>query len=400
MRSVAGFSLTLASLFLAVVAVLIQAPALFYMGTALFVLIAGSNLQAYLAVRGLRFERLPVGSVRVGDLVTVEINVISEYKIRRPLVTITDRLPARLKNSTVTPSLPIAPGYDLPIATMYQFRANRRGRYRWTGLTVVGSDALGLVVKRHKYETTPVVLTVVPRPIPVNVDLPMASGWGISEAESGQTRGAGIEPRGIREYTFGDSLRHVHWPSTARTGKLLVKEFEAGTHAAASFIIQRTAGTEIEGKVLSLLDLMSGHALFLAEVFLQQGARVTFPGLDSGGESGLPSERAAEIAESLAVMDDDIPASVAQGVLESVPELPTGSVLFVMMAVADPELPAAIASASSRGVTISPLIYDAMILNPKFEGKNAADAAYVSRLRSVGTVPLLMPANEEAGIGN
>jgi hypothetical protein len=145
---------------------------------------------------------------------------------------------------------------------------------------------------------------------------------------------------------------------------------------------------------------MSGHALFLAEVFLQQGARVTFSGLDSGGESGLPSERAAEIAETLAVMDDDISASVAQGVLESVPELPIGSVLFVMMAVADPELPGAIASAASRGVTISPLIYDALALNPKFDGKNAADAAYVSKLRAVGTMPILMPTNEEAALGN
>ena len=395
MRSVAGFSLTLASLFLAVVAVLIQAPALFYMGTALFVLILGSNLQAYLAVRGLKFERLPVGSVRVGDTVTVEVNVSSEYKIRRPLITVIDRLPAKMKNAHPTPSLPIAPAYDLPIATMYQFRANRRGRYRWSGLTVVGSDALGLVVKQHRYETEPVTLTVVPRPIPVSIELPMASGWGISEAESGQTRGAGIEPRGIREYTFGDSLRHVHWPSTARAGKLLVKEFEAGTHAAAAFIIQRQKGTEVQGKVLSSLDLMSGHSLFLAEIFLKQGAKVTFPSLDDGSTSGVPSERAAEIAESLAVMSDDIDTSVAEEVLATIPELPMGSVVFVMLTVADPDLPAAIASAAGRGVTVCPLVYDAAAMDTRYKGKNAADESYIRRLRAVGCAPILMPTHEE-----
>ncbi len=395
MRSVAGFSLTLASLFLAVVAVLIQSPALFYMGTALFVLILGSNLQAFLAVRGLKFERLPVGSVRVGDLVTVEVNVTSEHKIRRPLVTIVDRLPAKMKNAHPTPSLPIAPGYDLPVSTMYQFRANRRGRYRWSGLTAVGSDALGLVVKQHRYETEPVTLTVVPRPIPVNLDLPMASGWGISEAESGQTRGAGIEPRGIREYTFGDSLRHVHWPSTARTGKLLVKEFEAGTHAAAAFLIQRQKGTEVQGKVLSSLDLMSGHSLFLAEIFLKQGAKVTFPGLDDGTASGVPSERAAEIAETLAVMTDDIDNSLAVDVLNTIPELPMGSVVFALLTVADPDLPSAIATAAGRGVTICPLIYDANAMDAKFRGKNAADADYIRILRGVGSSPILMPTHEE-----
>jgi len=33
--------------------------------------------------------------------------------------------------------------------------------------------------------------------------------------------------RGLRDYRIGDSPRWVHWPSTARTGRLLVKEFES-----------------------------------------------------------------------------------------------------------------------------------------------------------------------------
>jgi len=31
---------------------------------------------------------------------------------------------------------------------------------------------------------------------------------------------------GVREYVFGDSFNRIHWPSTVRTGKLIVKEFE------------------------------------------------------------------------------------------------------------------------------------------------------------------------------
>lgn len=33
--------------------------------------------------------------------------------------------------------------------------------------------------------------------------------------------------RGVRDYVRGDSPRHVHWASSARTGRLLVREFEA-----------------------------------------------------------------------------------------------------------------------------------------------------------------------------
>ena len=31
---------------------------------------------------------------------------------------------------------------------------------------------------------------------------------------------------GIRDYAPGDSLNRIHWPSTARTGRLISKEFE------------------------------------------------------------------------------------------------------------------------------------------------------------------------------
>jgi hypothetical protein len=35
--------------------------------------------------------------------------------------------------------------------------------------------------------------------------------------------------RGVREFKVGDSTRHIHWPSTARLGKLLVREFDNET---------------------------------------------------------------------------------------------------------------------------------------------------------------------------
>ena len=36
----------------------------------------------------------------------------------------------------------------------------------------------------------------------------------------------GDQVRGVRDYTPGDPLRHVHWPATARRGAVVVKEFE------------------------------------------------------------------------------------------------------------------------------------------------------------------------------
>jgi uncharacterized protein (DUF58 family) len=36
----------------------------------------------------------------------------------------------------------------------------------------------------------------------------------------------GLNASRVREYTSGDSLRHIHWHSTAHTGQLMVKEFD------------------------------------------------------------------------------------------------------------------------------------------------------------------------------
>ncbi|MGH3109586.1 MAG: DUF58 domain-containing protein, partial [Gaiellaceae bacterium] len=39
-------------------------------------------------------------------------------------------------------------------------------------------------------------------------------------------RPSGFDLHSVREYAQGESLRRVHWPSTARTGQLMVKELE------------------------------------------------------------------------------------------------------------------------------------------------------------------------------
>jgi uncharacterized protein (DUF58 family) len=240
-------------------------------------------------------------------------------------------------------------------------------------------------------------MTVLPRPIPVSVELPTSAGWGISEAESGQTRGAGLEPRGVRNFVQGDSLRHVHWRSTAKTGQLLVKEFEAGTHAAATFLIQRTRGTDIGVGANTSLELICGHAVYLAEVFLRQGARVEFPGLDSSTSHGSIHERTHEIYEDLAAVQADSDDTLGDHAGALVGVLPLGSVLFVMMAVADPTLITAISRLHAKGASVVPLVYNSNAFSHKRGVVSATDPAYIGSLRDAGAVPTIMPTEVANG---
>lgn len=356
-RSVVGLALGMAALFFAIVAILINTPILFYMGTALIATIAASRLQAWLSVRGLRFKREAPDAIKVGDVVTITLSVWSERKLRRPLITVADALPENLVFGDKTVSTPIAPAFDIPIRTQYRFRPLRRGVFRWDGIEAVGTDALGLVVMSKVYETEPVELTVLPRPIPIQVDLPVARGWGISEAESGQSRGAGLEPRGVREYSSGDSLRHIHWASTARRNQVLVKEFEAGSHTAASIVIQRTVGTELGEGAETTLEHMCGNAVFLAEHLMHQGAMVQFPTLEGRPHRSSGAERLNEIYELLARVQADQRASISDEITANLKLLPAGSIVIAMISRPDPGMIGLVRQLKSTGVQVVALVY-------------------------------------------
>ncbi|MCW5938940.1 MAG: DUF58 domain-containing protein [Fimbriimonadaceae bacterium] len=337
MNRYATIALTVASLFLMVMAVLVNSAALFIMTVAVIATLGGSRLQAWLAVRGLRIERSLPPAVSLGDLTTAEFVVWSERRLKRPLVVIEDDFPPRFRVSDMTPTLPVAPAFDQPIRTKYTFRPMRRGRYRWHRATVFGTDALGLVRLEKSYEANPVELTVYPVALPLPIELRAAAGWGTSELDTGSVRGAGLEPRGIREYVHGDPLRHVHWRSSARLGRLMVKEFDTGSGVSLAFFLQRTQGTEFGIDQLSTFEAMCGHALYLAEDALDRGANLWFPAWEPReNQLAHPEARKRTVREVLTDASAESSSRVVND-LEAA-GLRSGQTAVVFLAVEDPGL--------------------------------------------------------------
>ncbi len=394
MRNLAGFSLTWASFFLAIVAILIGSPALFYITTALIATILACHLQAYLSIRGLKLDRVAPETVRIGDLVTIELKVWSLRKIKRTLITVWDNLPTSLAIHSRTPSLPIAPSFIAPVRTQYQFRALKRGYFRWSGVYVTGTDALGLISKTRVYETSMAEMTVLPQPLPLSIEIPSSAGWGINESESGRNRGAGIEPRGVREYRFGDSIRQIHWRSTAKTGQLLVKEFEAGSQAAVGFCLQRTRGSDIGQGAVTTLEQMCGNVVYLAEMLIRQGAKVYLPNLDEITSHSNPMERIGEIYSTLATVSADKEHPPYLDVEAAMAVLPFGSILYLLMAVADESVIPVLRSARQAGLEVVVLLYDATKFQPKASRvavRSSVDLAFAEEVRGVGAQTVLVP---------
>ena len=101
---------------------------------------------------------------------------------------------------------------------------------RHRGVITVGpvrsirGDALGLV-RRAQNWTEPVELFIHPRT--VNLDS-TAIGF-IRDIEGAVTQdlsSSDVSFHALREYTPGDDRRNVHWKTTARTGRLMVRQFE------------------------------------------------------------------------------------------------------------------------------------------------------------------------------
>jgi uncharacterized protein (DUF58 family) len=394
----AAIALSTASLFLIVMAILVNSPPLFYMATAVIATIGGSRLQAYLAVRGLRFERSITPAVQVGEPVTVHITIWSERRLKRPLVMVMDHLPRRLVDRDQILSLPVAPSFDQPIQTKYSFVPRRRGVFRWQRVTVEGTDALGLATLKKVYPTEPTELKVYPAPLPIHAAFSPTAGWGQSELETGRSTGSGLDTRSIREYVTGDALRTIHWKSSAKRGELMVKEFESGSGITLRMILQRTDTIDNTDVDMPVFEAMCGHALYLAHDYLEKGALVHLPQVESA-EATLdhPEARQRAVREALTLIQPDQPFAISQEVEEIGSHLQSGETIVIFVAQQDHLLPAVLLGL--HDVQKVCFVYDPMEYGAKSDrGMKAASAtSFVSQLELAGAQVICAPRVEKLG---
>lgn len=380
-------------------AVLVYSPMLFYMATAIMVTIGAARLQAWLAVRYLRFERYAPPAVKVGEQVTVEIVVWSERELKRPLITIRDHLPSRLVTKHKTESLPVAPSYDQPIRTRYSFTPTRRGRYKWERLTAIGTDALGLVSLEKSYHTDVVELEVYPSPLPVNAEIRPLFGWGASDLDSGRTQGSGLDPKGVREFAFGDPIRYIHWRSSAKRDKLMVKEFETGSGVTMNFIFQLTDGTEWGNEDTSTFEAMCSHALYLATDYSKKSATVVFP-LQESHEKAMSEHPETRERTVRSLLTDLVPSSkstVSEDLYSLRSRLRDGETVVIFLSTQDPVLPDTISG--WHGVQFTVLVYDPFeylsSLGTRVRPQPANEPGYIDQLERAGAKVIFMSRQEQ-----
>jgi uncharacterized protein (DUF58 family) len=101
----------------------------------------------------------------------------------------------------------------------------RRGVYRVGPVRIASSDPFGLFKNAKEYGGRGQIIVY-----PAFIDLPHFTVPPASLPGEGRFRKRThyVTPNasGVREYAWGDSFNRIHWNSTARTGRLMVKTFE------------------------------------------------------------------------------------------------------------------------------------------------------------------------------
>ncbi|MFF2371917.1 DUF58 domain-containing protein [Agromyces sp. NPDC058110] len=113
--------------------------------------------------------------------------------------------------------------------------AQRRGVIDVGPMTVSRGDPLRVLRREMRW---PEVQRVHVHP--VTVALPPSSAGLVRDLEGAPSTDlvdADLSFHAVREYVPGDSQRHVHWKSTARTGRLMVRQYEESRHARIAVLL-------------------------------------------------------------------------------------------------------------------------------------------------------------------
>jgi len=225
--------------------------------------------------RALSAERsqLPV-RVREGQTVVAEITLRSRRRLASFVVEerLDDALgsPVRVAVGTLSP--------DRDVHHQYSIRPRRRGVYRVGPLEAEWTDPFGLARSRQPLLDATEIL--VHPSTEVVIDRPTARKWEDPPVRPPVSRAwpAGFEFYGMRDYVVGDDPRRVVWRASARTGRLLVREYEQGITDRIVVLLDTDRSWHRPGEVSDTFEAAVRCAASLGVRHLQDGFSV---GLES-----------------------------------------------------------------------------------------------------------------------
>ncbi|MBP7836385.1 MAG: DUF58 domain-containing protein [Candidatus Omnitrophica bacterium] len=241
----------------------------------------------------------------------------------------------------------------------YTYLCFKRGEYKMGPLVVYFFDPLNIFFFKRSYPVYSGII-VYPQTFRIEKFPPLSRSilpwFGIETARSS---GDDDEFYGVREYKDGESVKKIHWVSSARKNKLIVKQYQLQSFFGTTIMFNLEKARNFgEGKE-AVVEYMIKIAASVARYLTERGVSIEL--LAHIGEIvHLPFNKGEEHLENilriLAVAQAESRISFREAFEEFARYIPNDSSLIVVMSDEDyTDLPRML-SLYARGVSLIPLI--------------------------------------------
>ncbi len=199
-------------------------------------LIVMGFLMAFFALKRIHLRRGPVSDAYMAQLVSLPIICVNPLRRSRQPFIISESLPFAdiSPHETVVPAL--ASRTALPLQRMVM--PVKRGDYRLSEISIHGTDPAGLFLRTRTFQL-PAAIIVYPPIFPIsNLHLPAPESFQTRISQTSvSVSGDSQDFYGVREYHPSDGMKHIHWRSSAKYGKLMVREYERSASLSIAILL-------------------------------------------------------------------------------------------------------------------------------------------------------------------
>jgi len=198
-------------------------------------LAVASLISALMSLRGVSVSRTSGGNATAGQMASMPLKVENRKWRRRQAIVAQEFLPFALETSArhVLPPLnrKSIQFFDRPVLAI------KRGEFKLDSVILRSGDPAGLFCRERRFRL-PASLVVYP-PVEQLPDLLLKQHEAFQTATGNPISAAGTSQDfyGVREYTPSDGMRYIHWRSSARYRKFMVKEFERNAVTSVAVLL-------------------------------------------------------------------------------------------------------------------------------------------------------------------
>ena len=331
-----------------------------------------SFLHLQISIPGISITREINETAFEDDMLNVKMSIRNNRGLGAYFFEVLDRFPAAPPDEEEKSLFVLNISGRVTKKISYATDCYKRGLWKLGPVKIVSQDALGFFRMKNKLNVFSELL-IYPNLFRIFSFPPLAKGsvsW--MGVETAKISGDSHEFFGIREYQRGDAISRMHWPSTARHNKLIVRQFERNAVQEATIVLDLKKGHDIGTGRETTLEYAVKIAGSVAKYLLNEGAFIQMIGYAKESTMipfGKGESHMYKILEYLAKVRADGNFSLTQTLEEASFVTPYNSTLIAVMLDNDTESLSSLVQFKVKGIKLILIVLSASTFGPVEEAE-------------------------------